>query len=95
MIVKVWAHFEKFKKKEISKETERYRVSEIKEERQRINPYPSSWLRQTLEKFTHGVKVDPVGAVEDNALLRDGLGQIFTRLRFTGTCQKFNLSKKI
>lgn len=38
---------------------------------------PRPRLGQSLEELSHGLVVEPVGTVEHNALLSNGLGQVF------------------
>ena len=45
---------------------------------------PSSGLGQTFEELPHGVVVEPVRTVEDDALLPSGFGQVLAGLRLPG-----------
>jgi hypothetical protein len=45
---------------------------------------PGARLREALEELAHGLVVEAVRAVEDHALLGDGLGQVLGGLRLAG-----------
>ena len=50
-----------------------------------IEARPGTARGKTLEELAQGNVIETIGAVEHNALLGDGFGQILGRLGFAGT----------